>query len=239
MKRHTVKMVTVAALSLGVVMSTARAFTLQDGDFALWSTTTITAGSATHSGTVLPTGGNPGARWYDSITELDGINTYGVNLKLDYVNTAALSGGDTWTLSVDGLSGPPPGTYEGWGLAIKQGSSIWIQAEGLAGLPVVTEWTKYTVMGNFNPASFTLIAGPSGSPNFSAGSETTFGFYTRISQGSTTYSVYYDNWTLSSPVLAAPIPEPSTYIAAALMGTVLLGSGVKRIYRRRIQAVRI
>jgi hypothetical protein len=193
---------------LALFATGASATIITDGSFDSWTAVySATGGSPPqYVGSLLGTGGNPGAAWSSQI--IDTTLTRAANIKNNYSNSAALAG-QSFTLEFDALH--VAGFLQGAGLAVQQGSNYWYFT-GDEKIVITGAWTHFTMTGTFNSFSFDVISG-SGSPNFSSGNVTKFGLYTHL-QGSTPDLAYYDNFKLTSSPLDAPppAPEPSTLL---------------------------
>jgi hypothetical protein len=232
-----IKRLLLAGLLLSAIAGGASAQVISDGDFANWTTDSSawfgfgTGGTAT--GTVDPTGGNPGARFLSDLNET-GFMIVSQNLKTDYTNTAALTG-DSYTLTIDAMDGPAGSPFQNFGLLIQQGGSMWAGAE-IGVLNPGASWTPYSVSSVFNPGNFTLMnsspASPA-TPSFAAGVATQFGFFTHQQQGGGHYEMYYDNFHLSSSHLDSTVPEPGA--VALLTGVGFTGAAfIVRRKRRKL-----
>jgi hypothetical protein len=180
--------------------------TLNDGKFLIWSVNSIGgAGSAARQ----RLDGNPGARLRISTSASFGTDTV-TAIKDDFTTTIPFEG-DTFTFSVDFLSGPgASGDGQALLLLVRQGNDIYGLPLGVTG--VKASWSTLVFNGTFNQAAFSHILGPgAATPDFTSGVPTHFGFAGQNSFSSTTS--YYDNFHLVSDAVSVCVPPPPDMVS--------------------------
>ena len=200
---------TFTALVALAFATVAQAGVLSDGDFYNWQY----SGTGTVTVQRLGGGGNPAARI--AVTTVSGPTVYGIALETSFATYASVEG-KPYTLTLDVLSGDGAyGEGQGISLVVLQNGVVYNQYLGITGYPL--NWDTRSFPGAFVSDDFSILLGSGAEhPDFSGGTETSFGFAASNSL-SGTLTQYYDNFTLTSAAL--PVPEPATF---AFLSTGLL-----------------
>jgi hypothetical protein len=229
----------VAAVATAMWVSFASAITISDpSDWASgWVYSTIeVAGAGTASFTVLPTGGNPGARLNSTTVTPTGADTALSAALYQAVSVVAPLSGTAFVMRVDVLSGPG-GFAQGQAVQalVSQGGSLYQTPLGVTGFPL-NSFTTLTFNGTFTAGAFTKVSGPGpATPSFDGVTPTTFGFAVGNTM-SATLTQYYDNWnitvTLPAPVVNN-VAVPTLSNSSLLLLTALVALAGFAAWRRR------
>lgn len=186
--------------------------TFQTGDFSSGWSSHIT-GSGAAAGTTETSGGNPDAYRRASLT----VNPF------TSVVDAELWSGAQFTPSIQGavssvsigydiarmFSSNPGASQVTKGIAVRQDGTIYYHFLGVS----------TTTPPSWDSVSIADIVPIFSSVNWTSGNTITFGFYDSVSAGSDGFTIDggYDNFRVDLSYAPAVVPEPSTYIAGALL----------------------
>jgi len=229
-----VKFVALLAAMAGVILVTsAHATVVADGDFSTWTFDSSGTGSATV--TRETSGGNPDARLNVTTVTLS-ATAFGTGIKSDFSTNAALDGG-SFTLSLDVLSGSGDfGQGQFIDLLVEQNGSVYATPLGVTGFPH-SSFATITFNGTFNEGSFVKVIGSGpNTPSFNGSATTRFGFAAG-NTNSGTLTQYYDNFLLDFAT-ASPAPALSNSSLIVLAGLLTAG-GMLWQKRRNTSAARL
>jgi hypothetical protein len=225
---------------LSLLVNSASANTIADGDFSGWSLGSYGVGGSAGA-VVEPAGGNPGARLRVTTATLPADTVYATAVKVDSVTLAPLAGA-RFTLSLGVLSGDGAfGDGQAIALLLEQNGALY--ALPLGTTAVQAGFAVLPFSGTLTAGAFAHVAGAGPAlPVLDGSVATRFGFAAGNS-ASLTQTQYYDNFNLelvlpraaAAAALdpAAPIPtlsESAIVLLSALLA--IAGMGWQRRQRR-------